>query len=137
MRGSDKHSARQDDALAGEVEGMMRSGHSTHAQEWKDPEPSGEDQPGVDVAPNGELVGGTAFGMTPADVEGRSAIAVVLGRTPFPGDREAILEVALANDASAAILSQLEQLPEGRTFVNVEDVWETLGGGREDPDHRA
>src|SRR3954447_2565845 len=74
-RGSDKHGARADDALAGEVEGAMRSGHSTHAQEWKDPEPSGEDQPDVDLNPNGTLTGGTPAGVDSGDVEGRSELA--------------------------------------------------------------
>lgn len=45
QRGSDKHSARKDDALARDVEGMIRSGGPTHAEEWKDPEPPADDDP--------------------------------------------------------------------------------------------
>ena len=40
---STKHSPREDDELKHELEGMMRAGRSTHAEEWKDPEPSGEE----------------------------------------------------------------------------------------------
>jgi hypothetical protein len=45
QRGSDKHSARKDDALARDVEGMIRGGGPTHAEEWKDPEPPADDDP--------------------------------------------------------------------------------------------
>jgi hypothetical protein len=39
QRGSDKHGARKDDALARDVENMMRGTGPTHAEEWKDPDP--------------------------------------------------------------------------------------------------
>lgn len=45
QRGSDKHGARQDDALARDVEGMIRGTGPTHAEEWKDPEPPADDDP--------------------------------------------------------------------------------------------
>ena len=45
QRGSDKHGARQDDALAREVEGMIRGTGPTNAEEWKDPEPPADDDP--------------------------------------------------------------------------------------------
>ena len=130
-RGSDKHSARQDDALAGEVELMMRGGKTTHAQEWKDPEPSGEDQPDVDFAPNGTLEGGTPAGMTAEDVETRSALAQVLHRSAFPGDRDQLVAAASEANAPESLLDQLETLPAGTTFGRVEEVWEALGGGHE------
>ena len=53
---STKHSAREDDALAHEVEGMIRSGRSTHAEEWNDPEPAAEGEPDVDSSPADTLV---------------------------------------------------------------------------------
>jgi hypothetical protein len=45
QRGSDKHSARKDDALARDVGGMIRGTGPTHAEEWKDPEPPADDDP--------------------------------------------------------------------------------------------
>ena len=45
QRGSDKNSARKDDALARDVEGMLRANGRTHAEEWKDPEPPADDDP--------------------------------------------------------------------------------------------
>lgn len=49
-RGSDKHSARQDDALRSELEGML--GHGGHREEAYDPEPpaDGDDRP--DLSPD-------------------------------------------------------------------------------------
>ncbi len=47
-RGSAKHSARQDEALAEEVEGLIRGTGPTHAEEWKDPEPPADDDPPAD-----------------------------------------------------------------------------------------
>lgn len=45
QRGSDKHGPRKDDALARDVEGMIRGNGPTHAEEWKDPEPPADDDP--------------------------------------------------------------------------------------------
>jgi hypothetical protein len=46
----------------------------------------------------------------------------------FPGDRDALLAEAEENDAPEAVLAALRQLPEGREFATVYDVWEALGG---------
>ncbi len=130
-RGSDKHSARQDDALAHEVQGMMQAGRATHAEEWKDAEPSGEDQPDVDRAPDRDLMGGVPAGMTHDDVEGRSELARHLTRHAFPGNRDQLVEAAREDQAPARVVEQLEGLPAGQEFVNVEEVWIALGGGTE------
>jgi Protein of unknown function (DUF2795) len=130
-RGSDKHGARTDDALAGEVEGAMRGGHSTHAEEWKDPEPSGEDQPDVDLVPDGTLTGGTPEGVDSGDVEGRSELASYLGKEVYPATADALRAAAEGNQAPDRVLEQLASLPAGRTYDNVQQVWEDLGGGRE------
>ncbi len=130
-RGSDKHSARQDDALAHEVQGMMQAGRATHAQEWKDAEPSGEDQPDVDRAPDRDLMGAVPTGMTHDDVEGRSELARILTRHAFPGDRDHLVAAAAEAQAPANVLDRLEQLPAGQQFANVEEAWLALGGGTE------
>ncbi len=134
-RGSDKHSPRQDDALAHEVEGMMRAGRSTRAEEWRDAEPSGEDQPDVDLVPGGTTTGGTPEGMTAEDVERRSALAQVLGRHLYPATREEIVSAAQQGQAPGAVMTDLARLPGDREYRNVQEVWEALGGGVET--HRA
>lgn len=130
-RGSDKHSARMDDALDAEVRGMMTAGRETRGEDWNSPEPSGEDQPDVDLAPAGTLAGGTPEGMTEQDVELRSEIASYLGKECWPCDAEQLLFKAAENNAPERVLNRLRDLPGGRPFENMQDVWSTLHGGVE------
>ncbi len=126
-RGSDKHSARMDDALEAEVSGLMRAGHDSRA-DWNSPEPSGEDQPDVDLVPNGTLAGGVPEGMNEDDVERRSELASLLGRI-WPATSEQVLAVAVENDAPDAVLSTLRHLPPGQSFTNLQELWATISGG--------
>ena len=126
-RGSDKHSARMDDALEAEVSGLMRAGHDNRA-DWNSPEPSGEDQPDVDLVPNGTLAGGVPDGMTEADIERRSELATYLGRL-WPATREELVRVATDNEAPDAVMSQLHTLELGRQYANLQEVWSSLSGG--------
>jgi hypothetical protein len=127
-RGSDKHSARMDDALEAEVRGMMTSGHDTHAEEWKSPEPSGEDQPAVDLSADGALHGGVPDGMTEADVEARSQLATYLGKEVWPATGAQLLAVAQGRDAPDRVMAQLRQLEADRSYLNLQDAWSQLGG---------
>lgn len=113
-RGSDKHSARLDEAMAGETEGLIRSGHDTHAEEWASAEPSGEDQPDAD--------------RDPAEVTGRAELASYLGRAVYPANREQLVARAAEHSAPAGVLDQLRALPAGGSFENVSAVWAALGG---------
>ena len=126
-RGSDKHSARMDDALEGEVAGLMRSGHDNRA-DWNSPEPSGEDQPDVDRVPNGTLSGGVPEGMTEHDVEARSELASYLGRL-WPATREELIRVATDNEAPDQVMATLHALPMGQSFGNLQELWSAVSGG--------
>ena len=74
---------------------------------------------------------GTPSGTDPADIEGRAALAEVLGKEVWPADRDTL--VAKASEASApdGVLAQLRRLPEGQEFTNVQEVAEALGLGTE------
>jgi len=130
-RGSDKHSARLDDEMAHEVRGIIQGGKDTHAEEFKQPEPSGEDQPDVDLVPDGTLHGGVPEGMTDADVSRRTQLATYLHRSAFPMVREMVIDEAQRNEAPDDVVADLRRLPAGREFVNVGDVFATLGGAEE------
>jgi Protein of unknown function (DUF2795) len=130
-RGSDKHGPRMDDALKHDVEGAIRGTHSTHAEEWKDPEPSAEDQPDVDMAPDGTLTGGTPPGMTPEDVETRAQLAAYLGKEVYPAERDELVTVVRGRQAPDRLVELVSSLPTGRRFDNVNDVAEALGIGVE------
>jgi hypothetical protein len=131
-QGADKHSARLDDEMKHQTEGMVRAGRATRAEEWRDPEPSGEDEPDVDRAPDGTLTGGTPDGMTATDVELRSELASYLDRSTFPAVRTQLVDDALGNNAPDRVMDELRRLPDGREYVNVNDVWAALGGGTEE-----
>jgi hypothetical protein len=127
-RGSDKVSPRRDEELKHETQGLIRSGHSTHAEEWKDPEPVGEDQPDADLVPNGSLLGGTPNGMEPDDVAGRSELASFLGKDCYPMVREQVIDLVIDRNAPERVVDLVRGLPSGREFTNVNDIWTALGG---------
>jgi hypothetical protein len=124
---STKHSARLDDELQHEVEGMVRSGRSTHAREWADPEPAAEGEPDVDAAPNGTLVGGTPVGMDADAVEARAELARWLDRADFPSTGPELVEAARDHRAPDAVVAELERLPGGETYERIGDVVRALG----------
>jgi len=130
-RGSDKVSPRVDEQLKHETEGLVRSGHSTHAEEWKDPEPVGEDQPDADLAPSGTLLGGTPDGMAPDDVEGRSELASYLGKDCYPMVRAQVIDLVIDRNAPQHVVDLVRDLPSDREFANVNDIWSALGGSVE------
>ena len=130
-RGSDKHSARMDDALGAEVDGLLRAGRDTHTEEWKSAEPSGEAQPEADLSADGDLHGGVPDGMTEADVEERSRLAAYLGKEVWPATGEQLVEVARGREAPDVVVDRLLQLHPGRVYDNLQDAWSQLGGGTE------
>ena len=130
-RGSDKHSARMDDALEAEVRGMMQANRETRGQQWNSAEPSGEDQPDVDLAPEGTLSGGVPDGMTEADVEQRAEIASYLGKEVWPAGAAVLQDKARDLNAPDSVLDQLGRLPSSAVFDNMQDVWQALQGGTE------
>jgi hypothetical protein len=130
-RGSDKVSPRRDDQLKHDTEGLVRGGHGTHAEEWKDPEPAGEDQPEADLAPDATLHGGTPPGMDPEDVDGRSELATFLGKDSYPMVREQVIELAIDRHAPDRVVDLVRRLPSGRAFGNVNEIWVALGGSVE------
>lgn len=127
-RGSDKVSPRADEELKHQTQGLVRSGHTTHAEEWKDPEPIGEDQPDADLAPDGTLHGGTPAGMTGDDIEGRAELAGYIGKDAYPLIGQQVLELVMDGQAPARVIDLVRRLPSGREFHNINDIWTSLGG---------
>jgi hypothetical protein len=125
-----KHGPMQDDQLAHETRGLVQGGHASHAEEWRDQQAPGEDQPDDDGVLSGDRQG-TPPGMSGDDVDERSEIARFLGLSAFPGDRDALVAVAVGNGATDHVLGELQRLPAGETFGNVADVARALGLGAE------
>ena len=133
-RGSNKHSARMDDALDAEVRGLVTAGHDTHAEEWKSAEPSGEDQPEVDLSADGDLHGGVPDGMTEDDVEERSRLAAYLGKEVWPASGEQLRRPSRRQPRGARTRCSPASgsCRRGRVFDNLQDAWHALGGGVEE-----
>jgi Protein of unknown function (DUF2795) len=74
---------------------------------------------------------GTPPGTDPADLDRRAALAEALGKEVWPADRDALLAKAQENSAGDAVVSQLNRLPGGQEFANVQDVARALGLGTE------
>lgn len=132
MEGNNKHSPMRDEAMQGDVEGMIRSGRSTRAEDFKDPEPPADGEPDIDRAPGDNMVGGTPAGMSGAEVTARSEIAETLRRTAFPNDRDGLLAAARDANASDSVLADLRSLPTGQEYTSVGQVWRALGHSAED-----
>jgi Protein of unknown function (DUF2795) len=134
---ADKHGPRQDDALKKETRNLEHAGRESHAQEWKEAEPSGEDQPRADLSPGEEVVGGTAVGMDERDVAERAELARFIQPSVFPATGAELVRSATETQAPDRIMGMLKSLPSDERYRNVQDVWRALGGGTEDTDHRA
>ena len=127
-RGSSKHSARVDEEMEHEVQGMMTAERPTRAEEWKEAEPAGEDQadPGRRDEP-ADRQPGTPPGMTPQDVELRSEVAAALPRSLFPADESVLLAHLVDDNAPDRLRQLIRQLPTGTLYQNVGEVAEALG----------
>jgi hypothetical protein len=123
-RGSTQHSARVDEELHKETESLLRgSPVEARAEDWRRMEPPADGEPFPDAH------------VTVDDVELRSLLAISLRPSAFPGDRARLLAVAEEEHAEDRILEWLGSLPARQTFPNVEAVWESLGGAKEQRDN--
>src|ERR1700712_3790120 len=135
-RGSDKHSPRLDEEMKHEQSGLLQGNHDTHAEEWRLPEPAGEDQPQADLAAGETLHGGVPDGMDADDVEARAQLATYLPLSVFPGVREQLLNPVQDSSAPDVVVERVRQLPAGREFHNVGEVWRALNNGGHVEEHR-
>lgn len=130
--GSDKTGPLHDDEMKAELQGELKAGRATRAEEEQELQPSGEDQPEASRAPDGAMHGGAPPGMDQGDVELRSELARHLGPAAYPADRESVLATLRENNATDRLLDLARGLPEGEQFRNMQDVARALGIGVED-----
>lgn len=129
QHGRDKTGPLRDDEIKKRMQGELKGGHATRAQEDFDLQPPGEDQPRADRTPSTDTRGSTPPGMTPADVELRTELAQHLGRSLFPADRGTVLDVLRETHAPDRLIDVTAELPAGREFGNVRDILQALGRG--------
>ncbi len=121
QRGSDRLSVHKDEEMKHELRGLIRSGHSTRAEEWLDPEPTADDDPPVASGP---------VGIGEPDAETlRFELARRLGRRVFPAGRATLVARLSREHAPDPLTDRLRGLPGSTTFHNVGEVVEALSGG--------
>jgi hypothetical protein len=131
-RGNSKHGPRLDEEMANETRGVVQGSGpaSGRAQEWREPEPSAEDQPDATLIP--ELTagheGGAPGGMTPDEREARSRLGRYLNRSAFPADRSTLTAAARAAQAPDDVVGALARLEPDYQYETVSEVWTALGG---------
>jgi hypothetical protein len=132
-RGNNKHSARLDEEMEHEVQGMMTAERPTRAEEWKEAEPSGEDQPDSGrLGEPADRLPGVPEGMTNEEVELRSEIAAALPRSVFPTDESGLLGHLIDDNAPDRLRQLISQLPSGQVYHQVSEVVEALGLHKEE-----
>ncbi|WP_089008450.1 DUF2795 domain-containing protein [Micromonospora viridifaciens] len=132
-RGSSKHSPRVDDNMSQDVSGLVQGpgAGGSRVEEFRQPEPAGEDQPEPKTLTAGASRGGNPQGMSMDEVEARSRLGKFITMTALPGDRDALLANARENQAPADVIASLETLPDGTHYQTVSEVWAALGGKNE------
>ena len=133
-RGSDKHAPRLDENLKHDTRSIVQGSSESRAEEGREQEGPGEDEPTPDARLSGGLRQQDGQFPTDDELEARSDLARHLDPSVFPADRAALLESAAGNHAPAWVVDALSALPPAERYPNTEAVWTALGGSRE-PGH--
>lgn len=139
-RGSSKHGPRLDEAMATETRGLTQgSPSSPRVEPWRDPEPAGEDQPDTGVLTRPELTANSQGPAepTPQEREGLAELGRHLRRSVFPADATTLVEEAATNNAAEELIAALGQLPAGREYETVLQVWNALHEGPAESGHQS
>ncbi|EPD67466.1 MULTISPECIES: DUF2795 domain-containing protein [Streptomyces] len=120
QRGNDRLSVHRDEEMKHELQGLLRSGHPTRAEEWHDPEPVADDDPqvaGGPVAPGGS---GASFETV------RLELARILGRSSFPAGPRELTGVLRRKNAPDVLVEALGRLPRTDRYANVQELTKAL-----------
>ena len=130
MMGNDKHSARMDDRMRSEVEGLLQGSPADgRAEEWRETQSPADGQPEPSAVPEPDDIARSDAGLylTPDELEQRSRLGRFLHRADFPTDRSGLLATARAARAPDDVLDELGRLPADKTFTTVARMWAALG----------
>jgi hypothetical protein len=128
-RGGNPVSPRKDDEMKHELEGYLRSGQHTHAEEANDPEPAADDDIRVGtsgpVPPPGEERD-RARARTEAESL-RLDLARHMDRTAFLADRAAVVRALEEHHAPDPVVEAARDLPKEGTYRNADEIVKALG----------
>lgn len=120
------HGPREDDELKRELRSDLQAHRATRAEEWRDPESGGEDEPEPDETA-GTPEGRARPAAEEAAFELRSDLARYLVRSALPGDRARITGILEANNAPQRILDLMPSLPANVTWTTMRELYQALG----------
>ncbi|TMK59322.1 MAG: DUF2795 domain-containing protein [Actinobacteria bacterium] len=135
-RGSNLHTPRVDEELQDEVQSLITGAPvEARAEEGREKEGPADDEPTPEsvIAEIGE---GTPTSLSHTEVVARSELARHLRPSIFPADRAAIVACAADEHAPPDLVAQIEAIDD-ETYANVQQVWEAMGGRREERTHHA
>ncbi|MEG8278197.1 DUF2795 domain-containing protein [Streptomyces sp. AHA2] len=116
QRGNDRLSVHRDDEMKHELQGLLRSGHPTRAEDWHDPEPYAEDDPEVAYGP-------VTPGRGPGSLESvRLDLARILGRRAFPATSRELVRALRAGRAPDSLVEAVEGLPRQERYGTVQEL---------------
>lgn len=130
MTRSSKYTPRVDEELTREVEAHLRgSPAGSRVEEWREPEPPADGEPGVSAVPQPDPFGRSdrPLELTPEEIEARSRFSRYLPRSVFPAEREQLVRAARAARAPDDVIEQVGRLPADRTFPTAARAWAALG----------
>jgi hypothetical protein len=125
-RGSSKHGRHLDDEMAREVENELRGGLApSRLEEWREPEPAGDDQPELAWAPLGHEGKDTGDDRDPDYRDQRARIASYLPRGIFPADSEKLVATVSEKNAPEDVISMLSRV--NGELNSAHELWEAMG----------
>lgn len=131
-RGSSKHGRIMDEEMAREVEAHTRGGVSgSRADEARDPEPAGDDQPEPNWIPAGTRPAGAPAPLTGEELEERSRLGRWIPRSVLPADKATLVSVVTEAGGPPDVLAELERLPADCSFGTIYQIWQAAGGRNE------
>ncbi len=119
-RESSKHGPHLDEEMAHETQDLVRSGHATHTEEWRQPEPVEE------VHQHRPAGDGQRGGPPIEDIEIRSLLAQVLSPV-FPADAGTLRRRAEEAGLPEPVTGAIAGLPAGQRFANVGELARAIG----------
>jgi hypothetical protein len=123
QRDTSKHGPRLDDALAHEARSLVQGAPvEAHAEEWREHEPSGEDDP--EISSRTHEPGSLGVDAVAA----RRELSRHLRLRAFPADRQGLLAEAEEQQAPRPVVAALRLLPDGVRYGTVHEVWAALEG---------
>ncbi len=131
-RESDKHSPRIDDAMAHDLDSLLRGAPGeSRAQESRL-----QEDPDVGPGRRFNLDDGRGLAISDDEADQRADLARHLAGATFPAGRDELVAAAQADYAPESMVEALRGLPEDGAFANVQGVWEAMGGDSEKPHTR-